>query len=169
MGAPMTSPAGTRKKKRQKPDTPPLSRSEIMSRVRNKDTVPELLVRRAVWAAGFRYRLHDGRLPGHPDLVLRGRRTVVLVHGCFWHRHESCPRCRIPKTRVEWWAAKLARNQARDAEVRALLEAAGWRVLVIWECETERAECLAALVAELKAGHVPNSKRDSQSTNYALQ
>jgi DNA mismatch endonuclease (patch repair protein) len=78
-------------------------------------------------------------------------RAVVFVHGCFWHRHESCPRCRIPKTRVEWWTAKFTRNQMRDAEVRALLEAAGWRVLVIWECEAERPARLSALVAELKA------------------
>ncbi len=140
-----------RTKKRRLPKAVPLTRSQVMSRVRSKDTGPELLVRRALWAAGIRYRLHDTLLPGHPDLVLAGRHTVVFVHGCFWHRHENCPRNRTPKTRVEWWTAKFSRNKTRDTEVRSLLEAAGWRVFVIWECETERAECLMALVNKLKS------------------
>jgi DNA mismatch endonuclease (patch repair protein) len=139
-------------KKRPRPhEAAPLTRSQVMSRVRSEDTGPELLVRRALWAAGIRYRLHNRRMPGHPDLVLAGRRALVFVHGCFWHRHENCPRNRTPKTRVEWWTAKFARNKTRDTEVRSLLEATGWRVFVIWECEAERAECLAALVAELKS------------------
>ena len=141
----------TRTKKGQLPKAAPLTRSQVMSRVRSKDTGSELLVRRVLWAVGIRYRLHHKRMPGHPDLVLVSRRAVVFVHGCFWHRHENCPRNRTPKTRVEWWTAKLARNKTHDAEVRSLLEAAGWRVFVIWECEAERAECLAALVTELKS------------------
>jgi len=141
-----------------------LTRSELMARVRSKNTGPELLVRRALWAAGIRYRLHYKNLPGCPDLVLAGQRTVVFVHGCFWHRHDGCPRNRTPKSRVEWWTAKFARNTDRDAEARALLEASGWRVLVIWECEAERTECLAVLIAELEAlrskaipKHYPNA------------
>jgi DNA mismatch endonuclease (patch repair protein) len=122
-----------------------------MSRIRGKDTQPELAVRRAFWAAGLRYRLHDKRLPGNPDLVLSGRRVVVFVHGCFWHCHEGCGNFRIPKTRSEWWAAKLARNKARDAEVRAQLEAAGWHVVVIWECEVADQERLAAVIDSLKS------------------
>lgn len=128
----------------------PLSRSENMSRIRGKDTKPELAVRRALWAAGLRYRLHDKRLPGKPDLVFPGRRTVIFVHGCFWHSHEGCSNFRIPKTRTEWWAAKLARNKTRDAEVRAELESAGWRVVVIWECEVTDNDRLATLVTQLK-------------------
>lgn len=138
------------KKKRRLLVAAPLSRSQVMSRVRSKDTGPELLVRKALWGAGLRYRLHYKSIPGRPDLVLADRHAVVFVHGCFWHRHEGCPRNRIPKTRVEWWTNKLARNRGRDVEVRSLLDAAGWRVLIIWECEAERAECLAALTAELK-------------------
>lgn len=121
-----------------------------MSRIRGKDTRPELAVRSALWAAGLRYRLHDKRLPGHPDVVFPGRRAVVFVHGCFWHCHEGCGNFRIPKTRADWWAAKLARNKARDAEVRAALVAAGWRVIVIWECEVTGDERLAAIIEELK-------------------
>lgn len=139
------------KEKRRTHQTAPLTRSQVMSRVRSKDTGPELLVRRALWAAGIRYRLHDKNLPGHPDLVFTGRNAVAFVHGCFWHRHESCPRNRIPKSRVEWWTAKFARNRQRDVEARSLLETSGWRVFVIWECEAERVECLAALIAELKS------------------
>ncbi|MFV0662366.1 very short patch repair endonuclease [Denitromonas sp.] len=141
----------TGKRKRRKPKTGPLTRSENMSRIRGRDTKPELIVRRAFWASGLRYRLHDRRLPGHPDLVFAGPRTVVFVHGCFWHCHEGCSNFRIPKTRSEWWAAKLARNKVRDAEVRADLEAAGWQVIVIWECEVEDQERLAAFIERLKS------------------
>ena len=139
------------KKKRRTDQAPPLTRSQVMSRVRSKNTGPELLVRRALWAAGIRYRLHRKKMPGNPDLVLAGRNAVVFVHGCFWHRHENCSRNRIPKSRVEWWTAKFARNKERDVDARFLLEASGWRVFVIWECEAERAECLAALIAQLKS------------------
>lgn len=137
-----------KRRRRHKPKAP-LTRSENMSRIRGKDTGPEMAVRRAFWAAGLRYRLYDKSLPGKPDLVFPKRRTVVFVHGCFWHSHEGCPNFRLPKTRADWWAAKLARNKARDDEVRAALEAAGWRVMVVWECETESEELLQALVREL--------------------
>lgn len=141
----------TGERKRRKLKTRPLTRSENMSRIRGKDTKPELIVRRACWASGLRYRLHDRRLPGHPDLVFTGLRTVVFVHGCFWHCHEGCSNFRIPKTRSEWWAAKLARNKVRDAEVQADLEAAGWQVVVVWECEVEDQERLAAFIERLKS------------------
>ncbi|GAB3025348.1 very short patch repair endonuclease [Bowmanella dokdonensis] len=127
-----------------------MSRSENMSRIRGKDTQPEFKVRRALWAAGLRYRLHDRSLAGNPDLVFPGRRAVVFVHGCFWHCHEGCSNFRIPKTRSEWWAAKLARNKERDAKVRSELEAAGWSVLVIWECEVADSVRLDELMHELK-------------------
>lgn len=139
------------KRNRRKPKTEPLTRSENMSRIRGKNTLPELIVRRAFWAAGLRYRLHDKRLPGNPDLVFAGRRTVVFVHGCFWHCHEGCRNFRIPKTRSEWWAAKLARNRTRDEVVQVELSAAGWCVLVIWECEVADQDRLADLVDRLKS------------------
>jgi DNA mismatch endonuclease (patch repair protein) len=122
-----------------------------MSRIRAKNTQPEMAVRRALHAAGLRYRLHDKRLPGNPDLVFSGRRAVVFVHGCFWHCHEGCCNFRIPKTRTEWWTEKFKRNKARDAAVRAELEAAGWRVFVIWECAIEDQGSLSELVRKLKS------------------
>ena len=139
---------------RKVPCRPPMSRSEVMARVRCKDTVPEMRVRRLLWAAGLHYRLHDKRLPGKPDIVFASRRIVVFVHGCFWHGHRGCPRHRIPKSRVEWWTTKIRRNIERDAEVRAALEAAGWKVLVIWECESEdpaKVEALANAIAAMPA------------------
>lgn len=113
----------------------PERRSSLMSRVKSKNTKPELAVRRLVFAMGFRYRLHDKRLPGKPDMVFPRMRKIVLVNGCFWHWHEGCRFARLPKSRTEFWAAKLARNRQRDAENLAQLEAAGWRVLTVWQCE----------------------------------
>ncbi|MBW9250305.1 MAG: DNA mismatch endonuclease Vsr [Acidithiobacillus ferriphilus] len=113
----------------------PLTRSEVMSRVRSVDTKPEMLVRRALWRAGLRYRLHDRNLPGKPDIVFKAKRVAIFVHGCFWHGHEGCPRHRIPKTRVDWWTAKITRNKERDEAAMKALEAMGWRVIVLWECE----------------------------------
>lgn len=139
------------KRRRRKPNAVPLTRSENMSRIRGKNTQPELAVRQSLWAAGLRYRLYDKLLPGHPDLVFPGRRAVVFVHGCFWHCHEGCGNFRIPRTRPEWWTAKLARNKKRDEEVRAKLEAAGWRVMVIWECEVTDDGRLAAVASELNS------------------
>ncbi len=117
----------------------PAERSERMGRVRNKDTKPEMWVRRLVHSLGYRYRLHYGRLPGRPDIAFPERKKVIFVHGCFWHRHEGCSRCRMPKSRREYWAPKLEKNRLRDIENRAKLEELGWDVLVVWECETEEA------------------------------
>src|SRR5438093_50614 len=110
-------------------------RSERMSRVRCADTKPEMIVRSLVHRMGFRFRLRKKGIPGKPDLVLPKWRTVVLIHGCFWHRHEGCPNTRTPKSRVEFWTNKFDQNVRRDAEVREQLCALGWRLLVIWECE----------------------------------
>ncbi|WP_052215759.1 very short patch repair endonuclease [Sphingomonas sp. ERG5] len=111
----------------------PAQRSRNMSRIRARDTKPELLLRRALHAAGLRYRLHDHRLPGTPDLVLPGRRAVIFVHGCFWHGH-NCPKGVTPGTNTLFWTEKIARNRERDARTDNALVDAGWRVITIWEC-----------------------------------
>ena len=111
------------------------TRSRIMARVRNKDTRPEMVVRRLVYALGYRYRLHDPRLPGKPDLVFWGRRKAIFVHGCFWHRHEGCPLARLPKSKQDFWIPKLSANKERDQRNLAELQEKGWDVLVVWECE----------------------------------
>jgi DNA mismatch endonuclease, patch repair protein len=124
-------------------DTIPSSeRSEIMSRVRSKNTRPEMLVRQLVFAEGYRYRLHDRKLPGCPDLVFRGRAKVIFVHGCFWHRHDACALARLPKSRLDFWMPKLDANKARDARNRKLLAKEGWKVLTIWECQIKDSERL---------------------------
>ena len=147
-----------RKAKRRRSHRRPLTRAEIMSRIRSIDTRPEMRVRRTLWAAGLRYRLHDRRLPGKPDVVFCSRRIVIFVHGCFWHGHQGCPRHRIPKTRTEWWAAKIARNRERDDEARRALEAAGWTVIVLWECEAADPERLERLVTMLKTAPFANGR-----------
>ena len=117
-------------------------RSEIMSRVRNKDTRPELFVRRLIHNAGFRYRLHVSKLPGSPDLVFSGRKKVIFVHGCFWHSHAGCQNARVPKSRAEFWMSKLESNKERDERNMHALMDEGWKVLVIWECELRDPELL---------------------------
>lgn len=109
-------------------------RSALMSRIRGKDTRPEMQVRKLLWHQGFRYRLHGPKLPGRPDVVLPRWRAVVLVHGCFWHYHEGCPLFRLPATRPEFWLEKLSGNRERDRRSIRELRDAGWRVTVVWEC-----------------------------------
>lgn len=106
-----------------------------MSRVKSANTGPELQVRRLVWAMGFRYRLHDKRLSGKPDLVFRKRRKVIFVHGCFWHGHIGCKYAGTPKTRVDFWTSKIVRNRERDQQNEQNLLAQGWKVLIVWQCE----------------------------------
>jgi len=114
--------------------TPEL-RSAHMGKIRSKDTKPEMLLRRLLHQAGYRYRLHDRTLPGKPDLVFPGRKKVIFVNGCFWHGH-SCPGGqRLPKSNTDFWASKRLRNQERDSAQRAKLLATGWRYLDVWECE----------------------------------
>lgn len=113
----------------------PQQRHDCMAAVKGKDTKPEMLVRRFLHAAGFRYRLHDRKLPGSPDLVFPSLRTVIFIHGCFWHGHENCKYFRLPKSNEEFWHNKINRNVERDAEARAELEKQYWNVIVIWECD----------------------------------
>lgn len=115
-----------------------LTRSEIMARVGRRDTKPERLVRSALHRAGYRFRICRTDLPGCPDIVLPRHRTIVFVHGCFWHQHADCPRATKPKTNVEFWERKLVRNQARDAAAAYELRQAGWQVMIVWECQLRR-------------------------------
>lgn len=106
-----------------------------MGRVRARDTKPEMVVRRAVHAMGYRYRLHAKDLPGKPDLVFRSQKKALFVHGCFWHRHPGCVLARLPKSRRDFWTPKLNANRLRDMKCERSLRDAGWGVLTIWECE----------------------------------
>lgn len=108
-----------------------------MSRIRNADTKPEMIVRRLVHGMGYRYRLHTRDLSGNPDLAFRPRKKVIFIHGCFWHQH-GCRQYRQPRTKRDFWEPKLARNKARDAEVRAMLRGSGWSALTVWECQLKR-------------------------------
>jgi len=124
-------------------------RSAVMRRVKGRDTTPEVKVRRALTALGARYRLHRKDLPGSPDIVLPGRRLALFVHGCFWHGHDCARGARVPKANRDYWVAKLARNRARDAWSRTALEAGGWRVEILWECELKDVAALRARLAQL--------------------
>ncbi len=114
-------------------------RHDCMSRVHSRNTSPELKLRQILWKSGFRYRVNDKRLPGTPDIVLPKYKTVIFVHGCFWHGHKDCKNASIPKTNTDFWVAKITRNQQRDQEVWRQLEAKGWYVIVVWECELKKA------------------------------
>jgi DNA mismatch endonuclease (patch repair protein) len=142
----------------------PSQRSALMSRIRGKDTMPERLVRSAAHRLGLRFSLHRKDLRGSPDIVFSKHRTVIFVHGCFWHRHVGCRRSSIPASRKSFWRAKLAGNVRRDVEAAAALRALGWRVVVIWECEAKDPKKLrlrlkrlfrAALTAKRKIGSEP--------------
>lgn len=126
-------------------------RGKLMSKVRSKDTKPELLVRRAVTAMGYRYRLHCRDLPGSPDLVFLGRRKVIFVHGCFWHRHPGCKLTTTPATRESFWREKFSRNVERDATNLHRLHAMGWKTLVVWECETRKSSVLEERIRDFLA------------------
>lgn len=115
-------------------------RSKVMSHIRSVNTKPEVALRRALWRRGFRYRLNVKILPGSPDIVLPKHRTVVFVHGCFWHAHKGCKIYHLPQTNTEFWLAKLTRNQERDQEVWRQLEGKGWSVVIVWECELMKAK-----------------------------
>lgn len=116
----------------------PQQRSALMSSIRGKDTKPEMAVRQMAWRLGYRYRLHRRDLPGTPDMTFPKLRKVIFVHGCFWHRHEGCRYTVTPKTSTAFWEAKFQRNIERDDAAVKALEAEGWCVLVIWECEVAK-------------------------------
>jgi DNA mismatch endonuclease, patch repair protein len=128
------------------------ARSAQMALIKARDTKPELKVRRAMHAAGLRYRLHVKKMPGQPDMVFPSRRIAIFVHGCFWHQHPSpsCRLARMPKTNLEFWRPKLEGNRNRDVRMRGELEALGWSVIEVWECQTGASE-LDALATRIKA------------------
>ncbi len=116
----------------------PEVRSYNMSQIKGKDTKPEILVRKFLHANGCRYRLHDKKLPGKPDIVLKKHNTVVFIHGCFWHGHKGCKYFVVPKTRTQWWLDKITRNKEKDRESIEILQKEGWRIITIWECELKK-------------------------------
>jgi DNA mismatch endonuclease (patch repair protein) len=139
--------------KKAKTETSP-ERSAQMARVRGRDTKPEMRVRSALHAAGLRFRLHAKALPGRPDLVFPGRRVVVFVHGCFWHRHPDpdCKLARLPKSRLDFWVPKLEGNRRRDERKKAELEGLGWKVIEVWECQSKPEDLrkVAARIRKMK-------------------
>lgn len=126
------------------------TRSYNMSRIKGKNTKPELLVRKFLHANGFRYKLHDKTLPGKPDIVLPKYKTVIFVHGCFWHGHEGCKYFVVPKTRTEWWTDKISHNKANDTKAMKRLKKEGWKIIEIWECNLKPAKVDKTLAALLK-------------------
>lgn len=124
----------------------PSERSERMRRVQAKNTKPEIVVRRLVSALGYRYRLHNRKLPGCPDLVFPCRKKVIFVHGCFWHQHQRCRQYQMPKTRLEFWLPKLKGNMKRDRTNRVKLKGLGWAPLIVWECQLKNPSRVSATI-----------------------
>lgn len=136
-------------------------RHKNMAAVRSKDTKPEMVVRKYLWSRGFRYRVNNPRLPGHPDIVLRKYHTCIFVNGCFWHGHEGCKYFRMPKTNTEFWERKISRNKERDREEQIQLARMGWHCITVWECELKgerREETLESL--EYTLNHIFIQDRD---------
>ena len=132
-----------------------------MRRVRSSNTAPELLVRKLLHRSGYRFKLYGNNLPGNPDIVLPKYKTVVLVHGCFWHRHKRCSEAAMPKSNVPYWEGKFARNEKRDRRIKRDLKRLGWRVITVWECQTRNpVRLLAKLKRELWAAY-PTAKNDT--------
>lgn len=131
----MTKGATPRHSRSARKSAPPLTKAETLARVRSRDTSPELAVRSLLHRLGYRFRVHVADLPGTPDIAIKRRRAVILVHGCFWHQHTGCKLARLPRSRPEYWLPKLRRNVERDASNEARIVEAGYKVLIIWECE----------------------------------
>lgn len=126
------------------------TRSYNMSRIRSSNTKPELLVRRFLHAKGFRYSLHNKKLPGKPDITLRKYKTVIFINGCFWHGHANCKYFTVPKTRTQWWQNKIETNKANDAKAVKALKKDRWKVIVIWECKLKNGKAEKTLESLLK-------------------
>jgi DNA mismatch endonuclease, patch repair protein len=126
------------------------TRSYNMSRIKNKNTKPEILVRKFLFSNGFRYRLNDKRFPGKPDIVLPKYKTVIFVNGCFWHGHENCKYFKLPATRSEWWKEKIDKNKDNDLKNYLQLITAGYRVIIIWECEIKNKSFYTTIIDEIR-------------------
>ncbi len=137
----------------------PARRSALMSRIRGKNTKPELAVRRSAHALGYRFRLHRRDLPGSPDLVFPRLRKVIFVHGCFWHRHQGCKHAYVPKSNADFWANKFDSNIKRDALALQALHVLGWKTLVIWECELSDESILSSRINAFLAERVEKNKQ----------
>ena len=143
-------------------------RHRNMAAIHSASTKPELYLRRELWHHGFRYRVNDKRLPGRPDIVLPKYRSVVFVHCCFWHGHKDCKYYTVPKTNTEFWMAKVARNQERDQEVWRKLEAKGWSVIIVWECQLKKGnlkETISRVASEIiRNGEAYQAIREERKT-----
>lgn len=128
-------------------------RSWNMSRIRSKDTIPEMHVRSALHRAGYRFRLHVKDLPGKPDIVMPKYKTVIFVHGCFWHRHKGCSRAATPSTNQEYWKQKFKRNVERDKREQAELKKLGWKVIVVWECKVDDFAKIKSMIKPMESKH----------------
>src|SRR5687767_9629125 len=142
----------------------PEERSAHMRRIRKVDTAPEVQIRRAAHALGFRFRLHRRDLPGTPDLVFPKYKKVIQVNGCFWHQHPGCKLARLPKSRLDYWLPKLRRNQARDSKNLAALQALGWEVLVVWECEIGDTDAALQLISSFLPGSISRASTHSAAS-----
>lgn len=129
----------------------PARRSDLMARIRGKDTKPEKLLRSTLHRLGYRFRLHCSDVPGTPDIVFRNRRKVIQVHGCFWHRHLNCRHAYMPKSRIDFWTTKFQKNQQRDRKNSSALRSLGWDELVVWECELKNLDHVLDTVTEFLA------------------
>lgn len=126
------------------------TRSYNMSRIKNKNTKPEILVRKFLFANGFRFRLNDKKLPGKPDIVLAKYKVVIFVNGCFWHGHENCKYFKLPGTRTEWWKEKIEKNIENDLKKQSLLVDLGYKVIIVWECEIKNKSVYTTIINEVK-------------------
>jgi len=126
------------------------TRSYNMSCIRGKDTKPELQIRKYLFSKGLRYRLYVGKLPGHPDIVLNSHKTVIFVHGCFWHGHKNCKHFILPKTRTKWWKEKIENNRINDNKNTKRLKKLGYKVIVIWECKIKNNKCYKGLIDNVR-------------------
>lgn len=132
-------------------------RSWNMSRIKSRDTAPELAVRKVLYGMGYRYRLHSTAVPGKPDIMLKRFRAAIFVHGCFWHRHPGCKFAYVPKSKVEFWTKKFEANVRRDETVKKQLSDLGWKSLTIWECETKCRETIEHLLRGFLGENGPSS------------
>ena len=154
----------------------PDQRHRNMAAIHSSSTKPELKLRHSLWHLGFRYRVNDKRLPGSPDIVLPKYRTVIFIHGCFWHGHRNCKFYTVPKTNTEFWTAKITRNQQRDQEVWRQLEAKGWAVVIVWECQLKKGrleETIGWVSGEIRrnseALHAEREERKRSREQYLQQ